>query len=56
MPKKKDVYKRQDYNTAFLNLEAGAVEAIAMDIGVAQYQISQRGDEFVILDLSLIHI
>ena len=39
-----------DYNTAFLNLEAGAVDAIAMDIGVAQYQIAQRGDDFVILD------
>ena len=39
-----------DYNTAFLNLEAGAVNAIAMDIGVAQYQIEQRGDEWVILD------
>ena len=39
-----------DYNTAFLNLEAGAVDAIAMDIGVAQYQIAQRGDGFVILD------
>ena len=39
-----------DYNPAFLNLEAGAVDAIAMDIGVAQYQIAQRGDGFVILD------
>ena len=39
-----------DYNTAFLNLEAGAVDAIAMDIGVAQYQIAQRGDGFAILD------
>lgn len=42
-----------DYNTAFLNLEAGAVDAIAMDIGVAQYQIAQRGDGFVILDGTL---
>jgi polar amino acid transport system substrate-binding protein len=39
-----------DYNTAFMNLEAGAVDAIAMDIGVAQYQIEQRGDEWIILD------
>ena len=56
----KQMVEVPDYNTAFLNLEAGAVDAIAMDIGVAQYQISQRGDEFVILDgtiaLSLIHI
>lgn len=39
-----------DYNTAFMNLEAGAVDAIAMDIGVAEYQIESRGDGFVILD------
>jgi polar amino acid transport system substrate-binding protein len=39
-----------DYNTAFAELEAGSVDAIAMDIGVAQYQISSRGDGFVILD------
>lgn len=39
-----------DYNTAFLELEAGAVDAIAMDIGVAQYQIDSRGDGFIILD------
>lgn len=39
-----------DYNTAFLELEAGSVDAIAMDIGVAQYQIDSRGDEFIILE------
>ncbi len=42
-----------DYNTAFMSLEAGAVDAIAMDIGVAQYQLEQRGDAFVILDGTL---
>lgn len=42
-----------DYNTAFMNLEAGAVDAIAMDIGVAQYQLEQRGDAFMILDGTL---
>lgn len=42
-----------DYNTAFMNLEAGAVDAIAMDIGVAKYQLEQRGDAFVILDGTL---
>ncbi len=46
----KQLVEVPDYNTAFLNLEAGAVDAIAMDIGVAQYQIAQRGDAFVILD------
>ena len=43
-----------DYNTAFLNLESGAVEAVAMDIGVAKYQIDSRGDGYVILDDELI--
>ena len=31
-----------DYNTAFMDLEQGAVEAVAIDIGVAQYQIDKR--------------
>lgn len=39
-----------DYNTAFAELEAGSVDAIAMDIGVAQYQIESRGGGYIILD------
>lgn len=39
-----------DYNSAFMNLEAGAVDAVALDIGVAKYQVEKRGDQFVILD------
>lgn len=40
-----------DYNTAFTELQAGSVDAIAMDIGVAQYQIESRGEgKFMILD------
>lgn len=39
-----------DYNTAFMDLEQGAVDAIAMDVIVAGYQIQQRGVDFVILD------
>jgi len=31
-----------DYNTAFMDLEQGAVDAVAIDIGVAQYQIASR--------------
>ena len=42
-----------DYNTGFLNLDAGAVDAIAVDIGVADYQLESRGDGFVILDEKL---
>ena len=39
-----------EYNAAFMDLEAGAVDAIAMDVGVARYQINGREDEFKILD------
>lgn len=40
-----------DYNTAFVELEAGSIDAIAMDIGVAQYQVKNRGDgKYMILD------
>ena len=40
-----------DYNTAFMNLESGAADAVAIDIGVANYQLSQREEgAFVILD------
>lgn len=41
-----------DYNSAFVELQAGSVDAIAMDIGVANYQIANRdnGDDFVILE------
>lgn len=39
-----------DYNSAFMNLESGAVDAIAVDIGVAKYQVDSRGDTFRMLD------
>lgn len=39
-----------DYNTAFMDLESGAVDAIAMDDIVASYQITSRSAEFVVLD------
>ena len=44
-----------DYNTAFMDLEMGSVDAIAMDVIVAGYQIEQRGesDKYVILDETL---
>ena len=35
-----------DYNTAFMELESGVVDAIAVDIGVAQYQLTSRGELF----------
>ena len=45
-----DLIQYSDYNTAFMDLETGAVDVVAIDIGVAKYQISSRGDAFVILD------
>ncbi|MDO4284946.1 MAG: amino acid ABC transporter substrate-binding protein [Eubacteriales bacterium] len=39
-----------DYNTAFMDLEQGAVDAVAIDIGVANYQIAGKEDQFTILD------
>jgi len=48
-----DTDVQKDYNTCFLNLESGAVDAIAMDVGVADYQIAQRGSGYVKLDENL---
>ena len=43
--------ENSDYNTAFMNLDSGAADAIAVDIGVAKYQLSQREEgKYVILD------
>ncbi|MDO4555450.1 MAG: amino acid ABC transporter substrate-binding protein [Lachnospiraceae bacterium] len=42
-----------DYNTAFMDLESGAVDAIAMDDTVASYQIEKREADFVVLDESI---
>ena len=42
-----------DYNTAFTELQAGALDALAIDIGVAKYQLNSRGKGFKILDETL---
>ena len=39
-----------DYNTGFMDLEAGAIDALAIDIGVADYQIKSRGEGYLIMD------
>ena len=44
-----DLQQVADYNTAFMNLEAGAVDAIVVDIGVADYQLESRTG-FAMLD------
>ena len=42
-----------DYNTAFTELQAGALDALAIDIGVAKYQLNSRGEGFMMLDETL---
>ena len=44
-----------DYNTAFMDLESGACDAVAIDIGVAQYQVSSKdnSDDYKILNDSI---
>ncbi len=47
-----------EYNTAFLDLESGAVDAIAMDLPVANFQIVGKESKFTVLTdtpLSLEH-
>jgi polar amino acid transport system substrate-binding protein len=41
-----------DYNTAFMDLESGACDAIAMDIGVGEYDIKNKDnpDDYQVLD------
>ena len=36
-----------------MDLEAGAIDALAIDVGVANYQIASRGDGYVKLDEEL---
>lgn len=49
-----DLIEYADYNTAFMDLEQGAVEAVAIDIGVAKYQIEQReAGAYVMLEETL---
>lgn len=42
-----------DYNTALMDLESGACDAVCMDVIVAGYQITSSGKAFKILDEAL---
>jgi len=46
----RDLQQVSDYNSAFMNLEAGSVDAVCLDIGVANYQIQQRGGSLRMLE------
>lgn len=45
-----DLVAAPDYLTALMDLESGAVDAVAMDEIVARYQIENKGEAFVMLD------
>jgi polar amino acid transport system substrate-binding protein len=42
-----------EYNSAFLELESGAVDAIAIDLPVAKFQTQGKDDTYTILDEAL---
>ena len=48
----KQLVQIADYNTAFLDLDAGTCDSVAMDIGVAQYQVNSKSNpsDYKILD------
>ena len=46
----KNLQEVADYNSAFMNLESGMIDAVAMDIGVASYQLSAKEDAFTMLE------
>ena len=46
----KNLQEVSDYNSAFMNLESGMIDAVAMDIGVASYQLSAKEDSFTMLE------
>lgn len=39
-----------DYNTAFMQLESGAVDAVACDLSISAYQLAAKPDAYVQLD------
>ncbi len=42
-----------DYNTAFMQLESGAVDAVACDLSISQYQLAAKPDAYTQLDEAL---
>ena len=46
----KKVEQCPDYNTAFMNLESGVVDAVCVDIGVAKYKLKSEDGKYAMLD------
>ena len=45
-----DLQQVSDYNSAFMNLDSGVADAICMDIGVANYEIAARENQYAMLE------
>lgn len=45
-----ELIESPDFNSAFLELDSGAVDAIAVDVGVANYNLSKKTGNYLILD------
>ena len=45
-----DLQRNPSYNTCFTDMKTGAVDAVAVDIGVARYQMRNNPDAFRILE------
>ncbi len=45
-----ELQRNPSYDTCFMDLKAGVVDAVAVDIGVARYQMRNNPDTFRILD------
>ena len=43
-----------DYNSAFMQLDSGAVDAVACDLSIAAFQMSQAEGKYVQLDEKLL--
>ena len=49
----KELAEIPEYNTAFMDLESGACDAVACDLSIAQYQMAAKPDMFKMLDPAL---
>jgi len=45
-----DLKETADFNSAFMELESGAVDAVAVDVGVANYFLATQSGSYIILD------
>lgn len=46
----KSLEQCQDYNSAFMNLESGVIDAVVVDIGVAKYQLNSANGKYKMLN------